>query len=120
MCAQYISHKNFKLVQESAARILPLGSHLGSYVGIFWGGRHQSVRLDVINRNRWSPSLGAPIGTMPAVCAAIFRDNPFVIVARDNWVLTIENGQEQDLAIGFDTCSGTLRTRRAYPSFPVQ
>ena len=24
------------------------------------GGRHQSVRLDVINRNRWSPTLGAP------------------------------------------------------------
>jgi hypothetical protein len=25
-----------------------------------WGGRHQSVRVDAINRNCWPPSLGAP------------------------------------------------------------
>jgi len=45
-------------------------------------------------------------GTIPAVCVAIFRDNPFGIVVRDNWVLTVENGRVLNLAIGFDTCSG--------------
>ena len=45
-------------------------------------------------------------GTIPAVCVAIYRDNPFGIVVRDNWVLTVQNGRVQDLAIGFDACSG--------------
>ena len=45
-------------------------------------------------------------GTIPAVCVAIYRDNPLGMVVRDNWVLTVENGRVQELAIGLDTCSG--------------
>jgi hypothetical protein len=44
-------------------------------------------------------------GTIPAVCVAIFRDNPFGIVVRDNWVMTIENGRVSPLQLGLDTCS---------------
>jgi hypothetical protein len=44
-------------------------------------------------------------GTYAAVCVAIFRDNPFGIVVRDNWVLTFDNGQVKDLAYGLEKCS---------------
>jgi hypothetical protein len=44
-------------------------------------------------------------GTYAAVCVAIFRDNPFGVVVRDNRVLTFENGQVKELALGLDTCS---------------
>jgi hypothetical protein len=44
-------------------------------------------------------------GTYAAVCIAIFRDNPFGIVVRDNWVLTFENGHPHELALGLDRCS---------------
>jgi len=82
MCAQYISDKNFTLVQQTAAANLPAWKPSGL---LWWHFRR---------------------GAIPAVCVAIFRDNPFGIVVRDNWVLTIENGQVQDLAIAFDTCAG--------------
>ncbi len=42
---------------------------------------------------------------MPAVCVAIFRDNPFGMVVRDNWVMTIENGQVKQIGMGLETCS---------------
>ncbi len=44
-------------------------------------------------------------GTFPAVCIAIFRDNPFGIVVRDNWVLTIENGQVKKSSLGMEQCA---------------
>ena len=44
-------------------------------------------------------------GTYAAVCVAIFRDNPFGIVVRDNWVLTVENGHVHELALGLEKCS---------------
>jgi hypothetical protein len=44
-------------------------------------------------------------GSYAVVCVAIFRDNPFGIVVRDNWVLTIENGKPHELALGMDTCA---------------
>jgi hypothetical protein len=44
-------------------------------------------------------------GTYATVCVAIFRDNPFGIVVRDNWVLTVENGHVHELALGLDRCS---------------
>jgi hypothetical protein len=45
------------------------------------------------------------VGSVPAVCVAIFRDNPFGIVVRDNWAMTIENGQVKEIPIGLATCS---------------
>jgi hypothetical protein len=44
-------------------------------------------------------------GTYAAVCVVIFRDNPFGIVVRDNWVLTFEDGHVHQLALGLDSCS---------------
>jgi hypothetical protein len=44
-------------------------------------------------------------GTFPAVCVAIFRNNPFGIVVRDNWVLTIENGQVKKSSLGLEQCA---------------
>ena len=43
-------------------------------------------------------------GTDAAVCVAVFRDNPFGIVARDNWILTIDRGRIRQLGIGLDRC----------------
>src|SRR4051812_38406670 len=48
-------------------------------------------------------------GSFSAVCVAIFRDNPFGIVVRDNWVLTIKNGRIEYRALGLDRCSNLLR-----------
>jgi hypothetical protein len=44
-------------------------------------------------------------GTYAAVCVAVSRDNPFGIVVRDFWVLTIENGRVHELALGLDKCA---------------
>jgi hypothetical protein len=44
-------------------------------------------------------------GAFTAVCVAVFRDNPFGIVVRDNWVLTFEEGQIKQLAMGMESCS---------------
>jgi hypothetical protein len=44
-------------------------------------------------------------GTFVAVCIAVFRDNPFGIVVRDNWVLTVDNGQVKQVGKGLETCS---------------
>ena len=44
-------------------------------------------------------------GTMPAVCVAIYRDNPLGILVRDNRVLTWENGQVQEIRLGMEPCT---------------
>jgi hypothetical protein len=44
-------------------------------------------------------------GTFTAVCIAIFRDNPFRIVVRDNVVLTIEDGRVKEKHLGTSPCS---------------
>jgi hypothetical protein len=43
--------------------------------------------------------------TFAAVCAAIFRDNPLGMVVRDNWVLTFDEGQIKQVAMGMESCS---------------
>jgi hypothetical protein len=43
-------------------------------------------------------------GTYTAVCVVIFRHNPFGIIVRDNWILTIDQGRIKQLAIGLDRC----------------
>ena len=44
-------------------------------------------------------------GTNPAVCVAVYRDNPLGITIRDHWVLTFENGQLGRVPIGLDSCA---------------
>jgi hypothetical protein len=44
-------------------------------------------------------------GTMPAVCIAIYRDNPLGILVRDNRVLTFEDGQIKEIALGTEPCT---------------
>src|ERR1700730_16873642 len=44
-------------------------------------------------------------GTMPAVCIAIYRDNPLGVVVRDNRVLTWETGQLREVEHGMDSCT---------------
>jgi hypothetical protein len=44
-------------------------------------------------------------GTIPAVCIAIYRDNPFGVLVRDNHVLSVENGQVQEIAMGIESCT---------------
>jgi hypothetical protein len=43
-------------------------------------------------------------GTMPAVCVAVYRENPFGMQVRDNWVFTAENGQVHETTLGTDPC----------------
>lgn len=44
-------------------------------------------------------------GTIPAVCIAIYRDNPLGITVRDNWVLTFEDGRVHDINLGTEPCT---------------
>jgi hypothetical protein len=44
-------------------------------------------------------------GTMPAVCVAIYRDNPLGILVRDNRVFTYENGHVHEILLGMESCS---------------
>ena len=44
-------------------------------------------------------------GTMPAVCVAIYRDNPLGILVRDNRVFTYQNGQLREILLGTEPCS---------------
>ena len=44
-------------------------------------------------------------GTIPAVCVAIFRDNPFGIVVRDNHVFTFKKGNLEPIGMGMESCS---------------
>ncbi|MDB5578473.1 MAG: hypothetical protein JWR80_3649 [Bradyrhizobium sp.] len=44
-------------------------------------------------------------GTFTAICVAIFRDNPFGIVVRDNRVVRFEQGQVNQVAMGMESCS---------------
>jgi hypothetical protein len=58
-------------------------------------------------------------GTMPAVCIAIYRDNPLGILVRDNRVLTWENGQLREAELGMDSCtdlSPFIELKRSLPT----
>jgi hypothetical protein len=58
-------------------------------------------------------------GTMPAVCIAIYRDNPFGILVRDNRVLAWENGQLREVELGMDSCtdlSPFIELKRSLPA----
>jgi hypothetical protein len=52
---------------------------------------------------RWGGLLKG--GTFTAVCVAVFRDNPFGIVVRDNWVVSYEGGEIKPIAMGMESCS---------------
>jgi hypothetical protein len=52
---------------------------------------------------RWGGLLRG--GTFTAVCVAVFRDNPFGIVVRDNWVVSYEGGEIKPIAMGMESCS---------------
>jgi hypothetical protein len=52
---------------------------------------------------RWGGLLRG--GTFTAVCIAVFRDNPFGIVVRDNWVVRFEDRQIKPVAMGMESCS---------------
>ena len=42
---------------------------------------------------------------MPAVCVALYRDNPFGILVRDNLVFAYEDGKIRNIALGMEPCS---------------
>ncbi|HTO61034.1 MAG TPA: hypothetical protein VMM15_07240 [Bradyrhizobium sp.] len=44
-------------------------------------------------------------GTMPAVCVALYRDNPFGILVRDTLVFAYEDGKMQNILPGTESCS---------------
>ncbi len=52
---------------------------------------------------RWGGLLKG--GTVTVVCVAVFRDNPFGIVVRDNWVFRFESGAIKPTGLGMDQCS---------------
>jgi hypothetical protein len=58
-------------------------------------------------------------GTMPAVCIAIYRDNPLGVVVRDNRILTWEDGQLREVEHGMDSCtdlSPFIELKRSLPT----
>jgi len=44
-------------------------------------------------------------GTMPAVCVALYRNNPFGILVRDNLVFAYEDGKMRSILLGTESCS---------------
>jgi hypothetical protein len=44
-------------------------------------------------------------GTIPAVCVAIYRNNPFGILVRDNRVFTFDSGKVHEIMLGVEPCS---------------
>lgn len=44
-------------------------------------------------------------GTMPAVCVALYRNNPFGILVRDNLVFAYEDGEMRSILLGTEPCS---------------
>jgi hypothetical protein len=52
---------------------------------------------------RWGGLLQG--GTVRVVCVTVFRDNPFGIVVRDNWVFSFEGGAIKPTTLGMDSCS---------------
>jgi hypothetical protein len=44
-------------------------------------------------------------GTIAAICVAIYRNNPFGILVRDNRVFTFDNGQVHEIMLGVEPCS---------------
>jgi hypothetical protein len=44
-------------------------------------------------------------GTMPAVCVALYRDNPFGILVRDTLVFAYEDGKMRNILLGTESCS---------------
>ena len=44
-------------------------------------------------------------GSIPAVCIAIYRDNPLGMPVRDNRVLTVESGQIHEIRLGTEPCT---------------
>jgi hypothetical protein len=43
-------------------------------------------------------------GTFTALCVAIFRDNPFGIVVRDNYVFDFDGDRVRPVAMGMERC----------------
>lgn len=43
-------------------------------------------------------------GTFTALCVAIFRDNPFGIVVRDNYVFDFDGDRVRPVALGMERC----------------
>jgi hypothetical protein len=52
---------------------------------------------------RWGGLLRG--GTMTVICVAVFRDNPFGIVVRDNWAFRFEDGNIKPTELGMSSCS---------------
>jgi len=44
-------------------------------------------------------------GTMLAVCVALYRDNPFGILVRDNLVFAYRDGKMRSILLGTESCS---------------
>lgn len=44
-------------------------------------------------------------GTMPAVCVALYRNNPFGILVRDNLVFAYVDGKMRSILLGTESCS---------------
>jgi hypothetical protein len=51
---------------------------------------------------RWGGLLHG--GTITCLCVAVFRDNPFGIVVRDNWVFDFDGDRVRPVALGMERC----------------
>jgi hypothetical protein len=84
----------------------PLPANYRQLVAAYISARNRYVVRDAkITKpyERWGGLLRG--GTFTAVCVAVFRDNPFGIVVRDNWVVSYEGGEIKPIALGMESCS---------------
>ena len=57
--------------------------------------------------NMWAGLVAG--GTLPGVCAVIFRDNPFGSVVRDVWQITFSGGKVATATFANINCSDTSK-----------
>jgi hypothetical protein len=57
--------------------------------------------------NMWAGLLAG--GTLPGICAVIFRDNPFGSVVRDVWQITFSGGRVATASYANISCDNTSK-----------
>jgi hypothetical protein len=92
--------------KQASPSATPLPANYRQVIAAYIASRdHHVVRDAKITKpyERWGGLFKG--GTFTAVCVAVFRDNPFGIVVRDNWVVSYQGGEIKPIAMGMESCS---------------
>ncbi|MBR1230494.1 hypothetical protein [Bradyrhizobium sp. AUGA SZCCT0182] len=92
--------------KQAPSSATPLPANYRQLIAAYIGARNYYVVRDAkITKpyERWGGLIRG--GTFTAVCVAVFRDNSFGIVVRDNWIVSYQGGEIKPIAMGMESCS---------------